>query len=105
MVVCPVGMKLFNRADCFFFLFFFFSICTYMVYSCLDVLWSCSVCLVAQCSHDGAHLDRWTQCNQIPFCFWACLSSHTFMNALYMCTLMSCLIKPEPLNIKGLCAW
>jgi len=23
MVVCPVGMKLFNRADCFFFLLFF----------------------------------------------------------------------------------
>lgn len=97
MVVCPVGMKLFNRVG------FFLN----MHLNGIQLPgWSLELrdCLVAQCSHDGAHLDRWTQCNQIPFCFRARLSSRTFMNALYMCTLMSCLIKSELLNIKGPCA-
>lgn len=65
MVVCPVGMKLFNKVDC----FFFFS--QYALNAIQLPGWSLELrdCLVAQCSHDGAHLDRWTQCNQIPFCF------------------------------------
>lgn len=90
----PCGNKT-VRADC-----CFSTVYTLMPYNRLDDLWRC-VCLVAQCSHDGVHLVRWTQCNQIRFCFWARIRSHTFMSALYTCTLMSCLIKSMVLHIKG----
>lgn len=63
MLVCPVGTKLFNRADSFFLNMHLNAI--QLPGRSLEL----HVCLVAQCSLDGVHLGRWTQCNQIPFCF------------------------------------